>query len=76
MVINNSKDPVIRRVAQLGMIDCHERALQYDLAIKAVEELEADPKAPDFKSRRIDEIREKQRQRSMVPSSRVDWATR
>lgn len=76
MVINNSKDPVIRRVAQLGMIDCHERALQYDLAIKAVEELEVDPKAPDFKSRRIDEIREKQRQRSMVPSSRVDWATR
>jgi tetratricopeptide (TPR) repeat protein len=76
MVIDNSRDPVVKRVAQLGKVDCHERALQFDLAIKTIEELEADPKAPDFKSRRIDEIREKQRQRSLVPSTRIDWATR
>ena len=75
-VIDNSQDPVVRRVARLGKVDCHERALQFDLAIKTIEELETDPKSPDFKARRIEEIREKQRQRSLVPSTRIDWAAR
>jgi tetratricopeptide (TPR) repeat protein len=72
-VIDNTADPVIRRVARLGKVDCLERALRFDQAIKAVEEMEPDPKSPDFKTRRIEEIRDKERQRSLVPAARIDW---
>lgn len=72
-VIDHSADPAIKRLAQLGKVDCLERALRFDLAVRAVEEIESDPKLPDFKLRRIEEIREKQRQRSLVPAARLDW---
>lgn len=72
-VIDSTSDQTIRRVARLGKIDCLERALRFDLAIRAVEEMESDEKSPDFKVRRIEEIRDKQRQRNLVPTAKVDW---
>lgn len=72
-VVEHTSDQTIRRVARMGKVDCLERALRFDLAIRAVEEMEPDPKSPDFKARRIEEIRDKQRQRNLVPTARVDW---
>lgn len=75
-VIDNTRDQMVKRVAQLGKVDCHERVLQFDLAIKTLGEMDPDPRDPDFKVRRIDEVREKQRQRSQAPSARLDWSSR
>jgi tetratricopeptide (TPR) repeat protein len=75
-VIDNSRDAVIKRVAQLGKVDCHERILQFDLAIKTLGEMAPDPRDPDFNTKRIEEIREKQRQRSLAPAAGLNWSSR
>jgi tetratricopeptide (TPR) repeat protein len=68
-VATNTKDPTLRRVARFSMADCYERLLQYDLAVKTLEETEPDPKSPDYIQQRISTIRDQQRQRNLtVPS--------
>ncbi|NBO65881.1 MAG: tetratricopeptide repeat protein [Acidobacteria bacterium] len=73
VVIDNSGDPTVKRLAWLGKIDCLERSLRFDLAIRTVEEMDPDPKSPDFKAKRIEQIRDKQRQRNLIPTAKVGW---
>lgn len=73
-VIDQARDPQIKRVAQLGKVDCYERVLQFDLAIKTLEEMAPDPKAPDYLTRRIAAIREQQRQRSQTAPAALNWS--
>jgi tetratricopeptide (TPR) repeat protein len=75
-VIDNTRDPLVKRVAQSGKVDCYERVLQFDLAIKTLEEMVPDSKSPDSNAKRIADLREQQRQRSLVPSAKLDWAKR
>ena len=64
-VASYTKDPVIRRAARFGMADCYVRTLQYDLAIRILEQTEPDPKSPGYIQKRIASIREQRRQRNL-----------
>ncbi len=64
-VASSTKDPVIRRTARFGMADCYVRTLQYDLAIRILEQTEPDPKSPNYIQKRIANIREQRRQRNL-----------
>src|SRR5262245_22647064 len=64
-VASSTKDPVIRRTARFGMADCYVRTLQYDLAIRILEQTEPDPKSPNYIQKRIASIREQRRQRNL-----------
>jgi len=61
-VAERSRDANIRRQARLGLADCYVRTFQYDDAVKVLEQIERDPKAPEAIPRRIAAIREQQRQ--------------
>ena len=63
-VADGASEPMIKRQARYGMIDCYERTFQYDLAIKLLEETGADPKNAGYIERRIASMREQQRQRN------------
>jgi tetratricopeptide (TPR) repeat protein len=64
-VASSTKDQVIRRAARFGMADCYVRTLQYDLAIRILEQTEPDPKSPNYIQKRIASIREQRRQRNL-----------
>jgi tetratricopeptide (TPR) repeat protein len=64
-VASYTKDPVIRRSARFGMADCYVRTLQYDQAIRILEQTEPDPKSPGYIQKRIASIREQRRQRNL-----------
>src|SRR5262245_7971283 len=64
-VASYTKDPMIRRNARLGMADCYVRTLQYDLAIRILEQTEPDPKSPNYIQKRIATIRDQRRQRNL-----------
>jgi tetratricopeptide (TPR) repeat protein len=72
-VAQNTKDTTLRRVARFNMADCFERLSQYDLAVKTLEEPEADPKSPDYIKQRIATIRDQQRQRNLTVPSAIGW---
>lgn len=64
-VVRQSPDREIRRRAALLLADCYQRTLQYEEAIKILEQTEPDPKAPDEIKRRIAAVRETQKQRGL-----------
>lgn len=64
-VVRQSPDREIRRRASLLLADCYQRTLQYEEAIKVLEQTEPDPKAPDEIKRRIAAVRETQKQRGL-----------
>jgi tetratricopeptide (TPR) repeat protein len=64
-VASYTKDPMIRRAARFGLADCYVRTLQYDLAIRTLEQTEPDPKSPNYIQKRIASIREQRRQRNL-----------
>jgi tetratricopeptide (TPR) repeat protein len=68
-----TKDPVIRRTARLGVADCYVRTLQYDLAIRTLEQTEPDPKSPSYIQKRIATIREQRRQRNLSTPAPLKW---
>lgn len=76
VVIDHATDPELKRVAQLGRVDCLERLLQFDQAVAVLEAMPPDPKSPDYLTRRIAEIRERQRQRNQIAPASVDWSRR
>jgi tetratricopeptide (TPR) repeat protein len=65
-VASNTKDPMVRRAARFSAADCYMRTLQYDLAIRILEQTEPDPKSPTYIPKRIASIREQRRQRSLT----------
>ncbi len=73
-VIDHASDPELKRLAMLGKVDCLERVLQFDQAVAVLEGMAPDPKAPDSLTRRIAEIRERQRQRNMAAPASVNWS--
>ncbi|MGH9753353.1 MAG: tetratricopeptide repeat protein [Blastocatellia bacterium] len=73
-VAAHTKDPMIRRVARFGMVDCYERTLQYDLAIRTLEQTEPDPKSPSYIQKRIASIREQRRQRNSSSPAPLRWS--
>jgi tetratricopeptide (TPR) repeat protein len=65
-VAGQTGDSVIRRTARYGMADCYERTFKFDEAVKVLQETEADPKTPDYVSKRIAAVREQQRLRQIA----------
>jgi tetratricopeptide (TPR) repeat protein len=65
-VASNTKDPMVRRAARFSMADCYVRTLQYDQAIRILEQTEPDPKSPTYIQKRIASIREQRRQRNLT----------
>lgn len=69
-IVSNTKDIDLRRLALYGLADCYERTFQYSEAIKVLEQTPPDPKTPDYIPRRINTIRELERQRKLtVPTA-------
>lgn len=68
-----TKDPTIRREARFRVVDCYVRTLQYDLAIRTLEQTEPDPKSPSYIQKRIASIREQRRQRNLSSPSPLRW---
>ncbi|HEX4950933.1 MAG TPA: tetratricopeptide repeat protein [Blastocatellia bacterium] len=62
----HTKDPLIRRQARDRLADCHENLANYDVAIKILEQTEPDPKEPDYLTKRIAGIRERQKTRRLM----------
>lgn len=66
-VLERSPDPLIKRIAQLGMVDCYERVLRFDEAVALLQAINSDLTAgtreQEQLQRRIAEMRERQRQR-------------
>lgn len=73
-VAAHTKDSMIRRTARFDMVDCYERTLQYDLAIRTLEQTEPDPKSPSYIQKRIASIREQRRQRNLSSPAPLKWA--
>lgn len=73
-VASYTKDPMIRRAARFGMADCYLRTLQYDLAIRILEQTESDPKSPGYIQKRIASIREQRRQRNLSSPFPLKWS--
>jgi tetratricopeptide (TPR) repeat protein len=65
-VASSTKDSVIRRTARFGIADCYVRTLQYDQAIRILEQTEPDPKSPNYIQKRIANIRDQRRQRNLT----------
>lgn len=65
-IVSSTKDVDLRRLALYGLADCYERTFQYSEAIKVLEQTPADPKTPDYIPRRINTIRELERQRKLT----------
>jgi tetratricopeptide (TPR) repeat protein len=71
-----TKDPTVRREARFRVADCYERTLQYDLAIRTLEQTEPDPKSPSYIQKRIAGIRDQRRQRNLSSPSPLRWQRR
>ncbi|HEY8462115.1 MAG TPA: tetratricopeptide repeat protein [Blastocatellia bacterium] len=65
-VASYTKDQMVRRAARFNIADCYERTLQYDQAIRVLEQIEPDPKSPNYIQQRIASIREQRRQRNLT----------
>ena len=65
-VAGQTGDSAIRRTARYGMADCFERTFKFDEAVKVLQETEADPKTPDYVSKRVAAVREQQRLRQIA----------
>lgn len=80
-VLDRSQDPAIKRVAQLGMVDCYERVLRFDEALALLQKIDADPavgtREKEQLQRRMAEMRERQRQRLTAPENpeKMGWGT-
>jgi tetratricopeptide (TPR) repeat protein len=72
-VASNTKDPMVRRAARFTLADCYVRTLQYDLAIRTLEQTEPDPKSPSYIQKRIASIREQRRQRNLSTPFPPKW---
>lgn len=72
-VLDRSQDPAIKRIAQLGMVDCFERVLRFDEALALLQAIDADPavgtREKEQLQRRMAEMRERQRQRLTAPEN-------
>jgi tetratricopeptide (TPR) repeat protein len=68
-----TKDTTIRRQARFRVADCYVRTLQYDLAIRTLEQTEPDPKSPSDIQKQIERIREQRRQRNLSSPSPLRW---
>lgn len=64
-VVRQTPDQEIRHRAALLLADCYQRTLQFEEAVKTLEQTEPDPKAPDEIKRRIAAVRELQKQRGL-----------
>ncbi len=64
-VVAKSADPENRRRARLLLADCYQRTLQFEEAIKTLEQTDPDPKNPDDLKRRIAAIHDLQKQRGL-----------
>jgi tetratricopeptide (TPR) repeat protein len=74
-VASKTKDLMVRRAARYSLADCYVRTLQYDQAIRILEQTEPDPKSPTYIQKRIASIREQRRQRNLstpFPPQRSD----
>lgn len=65
-VASYTKDSMVRRAARFNVADCYVRTLQYDQAIRILEQTEPDPKSPTYIQKRIASIREQRRQRNLT----------
>lgn len=70
----STKNPTIRREARFKVADCYVRTLQYDLAIRTLEQTEPDPKSPSYIPKLIASIREQRRQRNLSSPSPLRWS--
>jgi tetratricopeptide (TPR) repeat protein len=72
-VLDRSQDPAIKRIAQLGMVDCYERVLRFDDALAFLQKIDVDPavgtREKEQLQRRMAEMRERQRQRLNAPEN-------
>ena len=72
-VLDRSPDAAIKRIAQLGMVDCYERVLRFDEALALLQKIDADPavgtREKEQLQRRMAEMRERQRQRLASPGN-------
>lgn len=68
-IISNTKDAAIRRMAYLGLADCYLRMSQFDIAVETLKNTPPDPRYPDDINKRIEIVRDQQRQRNMTVSS-------
>lgn len=75
-VADKTADKTIRRVARYGLTDCYERTFQYDQAVRMLEETEPDPSTPEYIKKRIESIREHQRNRNLNLPSSPGWPGR
>jgi|RhiMethySRZTD1v2_1073278.scaffolds.fasta_scaffold91936_2 tetratricopeptide (TPR) repeat protein len=75
-VASNTKDAMIRRAARFGMADCYVRTLQYDLAIRILEQTEPDQNSPNYIQKRIANIREQRRQRNLSSPFPSKWSSK
>lgn len=66
IVAASTQDGEVRRFAQYGLADCFERTFNYDGAVKVLEGMDPDPKNPEYIQRRINSIRELERQRNLT----------
>jgi tetratricopeptide (TPR) repeat protein len=75
-VVRLTKDPMAKRVAQLGMVDCFERTLRFEEAVSLLETIGTDPTVDSTQKahlqKRISEMRTRERQRLADPAE-VDW---
>ena len=65
VVVAKSSDSENRRRARLLLADCYQRTLQFEEAIKTLEQTDPDPKNPDDLKRRIAAIHDLQKQRGL-----------
>lgn len=66
IVDQNTRDAAIKRQARFGLADCYERIFDFEAAIKVLEQTATDPKNPGYIQKRIEGIRERQRQRKLI----------
>ncbi|MFN0122877.1 MAG: tetratricopeptide repeat protein [Blastocatellia bacterium] len=64
-VVTNTTDAEIKRRATLMMVDCYQRVLQYEDAVKLLEQLPSDPKDPGEIKHRIEAVKALQKQRGL-----------
>lgn len=65
IVAQQSPDMEIRRRVTFLLADCYQRTLQFEEAIRLLQQTPPDPKAPDEINRRIAAIRELKKQRGL-----------
>lgn len=65
VLAEKTSDPDIRRQARFGIADCLERTFEYDLAVRILEQTEADSRNPDYIPKRIAAIRQHKKERNL-----------